>query len=327
MTESKKWKGAALLAVAGLGLGLATTGCDQPAPNCTAGRGTWTMVYTLVSGPAECGDTTVDTYGIGVYNQANADGYPDLKHSYVAIQADLLTYYADNAASWGLEETGQRYAFGGFAQEEPEGDFCTIPTMTPAKLDVPEVPAVEDDPATEEDESYPGDPAISFEYAWSNVSFYVSAASAGTVMKGDVRVTIDSMTCDYSAVGVYYSVYCGSTILEDYTDPDSGDTVGCGEDPTVCDKIGGVCGRNLVCQVAVYCGNEDGTPNDAVCEPFGAICNGDLACEKADQKLCDPEPDPDNGYPYGSGIDPTVPMKCDQATMMCVPNGTPPQLR
>lgn len=312
-----------LLAIAGCGIALSATGCDQPVPDCTAGRGSWTMVYTVKSGPPECADTTVDVYGMQVYNASKADGTADLKHSSVAIQADYLGYAAQNAVDWEVppDPAQKWYAFGAFTTAQPEGDFCNVPTMAPAKVDVPEVPAIDDDPATEEDESYPGDPAISFEYDWSNVQFYVTPEVLGSVMRGDVKVTIDSLACNYSAIGVYYNVYCGSTITEPIPDPDNpSSSVSCADDPAICEDYDATC-VGVVCHAPVTC--QDQTE----CDQYGAICNGYGECERADQKLCDPAPDPDNGYPYGSGINPEVPMRCDEATMMCVPNGTPPQLQ
>jgi len=313
-----------LLALATSGIGLAAMGCEQPAPNCTAGRGAWTMVYTPKPGAAAaCADTTVDVYGIQVYSAAKADGTPDLKASSVAIQNDYEGSVAQNAVDWGYPPDPDQkwYAFGAFANAEPQDNFCNIPNMAPAKVDVPEVPAIEDDPTTPDvDESYPGAPAMSFQYDWSNVAFYVKPSLLGTVMRGDVKVTIDGLACEYHAIGVYPNMYCGTTIMQDFPDPnDPSKALGCGADPTACDDFGATC-VGIVCKAPVKC------TDSTECTQYEAVCNGGV-CEKADQHLCSPYPDPDNGYPEGSGISPDIPMKCDEATMTCVPDGTPPQLQ
>jgi hypothetical protein len=285
-----------------------------------------------------------------VYNRPKSDGTPDLEHGSIAIQADLLGQYAQNAADQGYPPSPEQkwYAFGAFATAEPEGNFCRVPTTVPAKVDVPEVPAIEDDASTpDEDESYPGDPAISLEYAWSDVQFYVTTDLLGTVMRGNVKVTIDGNACEYSAVGVYPHVTCAKTVTEDARDPDDPSrAASCAAGPEECDRVGKACDENnvckpcwvpegkvdsnckavgascdgIVCKVAVEC------LDSAECTQYGAVCNGGV-CERADQKLCDPAADPDNGYALGSGISPEVPMMCDQSTMTCIPNGTPPMLR
>jgi hypothetical protein len=45
-------------------------------------------------------------------------------------------------------------------------------------------------------------------------------------------------------------------------------------------------------------------------------------------ELCDPEADPDNGRPTGSGISPSANYECDPVTAFCVIAGdTVPALR
>ncbi len=343
-----------LLGLVGCATGLVSAGCSEPTPKCTAGRGDWTVVYTSVkSGDASCADTPLEIYGMQVYNPSKADHTPDLSQAKVAIQSTNLGSAAQYVIDYGTEQDAadvasqKWYAFGAFATNEPEADFCQVPTFAPAKLDAPAV-VIPDDPSTPADESAASAPATSIEYDWSNVEFYVTTASLGTVMRGDVKITVDGAACEYSAVGVYYSVYCGSTVMQPVPDVDDPSKVAsCAADTAACDLIGTQCDANNNCTpchvnpddpnstctpigascVGIQCEAPVACTDASECAAYNAICNGSGECEKADQQLCSPSPDPDHGYPTGSGIDPAVPMKCDEATMMCVPDGTPPQLQ
>jgi hypothetical protein len=327
MAKMSKFNGSmklALLAGLGYAIGLLATACDQPAPKCTTGRGPWTMVYTYKSGPDECKDTAIDIYGLQVYNASKSDGSEDMDKASVAIQADYLGAVAQYAASYEVVDPNPAhkwYALGAFTTPEAENDFCSIPSLSPAVQELPEVPAVEDDPDTEDDETVDGQPAMSLQYDWSNVKVYVSPSTLGTVLRGDVTVTLDGTACGYEAIGVYPSVYCGALVYDDFPDPNNPSVpLSCDGDPAACDDYGAEC-LGAVCKMPRDC-----TADPTVCDPDGAICSGGL-CERADQKLCDAAPDPDHGYPYGSGISPDIPMMCDQNSMMCLPKGVPPQLQ
>jgi hypothetical protein len=58
----------------------------------------------------------------------------------------------------------------------------------------------------------------------------------------------------------------------------------------------------LAVYAAAYCEDENGEANDA---------------------LCSPEPDPENGLVYGSGINPDFPVKCDPDLLLCVLDAAP----
>jgi hypothetical protein len=46
--------------------------------------------------------------------------------------------------------------------------------------------------------------------------------------------------------------------------------------------------------------------------------------ELPDDRLCDPKPRPDEGIPFGSGIDPRFETYCDPELLHCFPKAPPP---
>ena len=55
--------------------------------------------------------------------------------------------------------------------------ICPVPTLSPTHLKLPALPAVADDPTTEDDdESFPGQDAVDITLTWSDVKVYVTAA-------------------------------------------------------------------------------------------------------------------------------------------------------
>lgn len=85
----------------------------------------------------------------------------------------------------------------------------------------------------------------SFKYEWSNLQFYVTAGAPGTQFTGDLKYTEDDCTIEYTAIGLWPAVACGSDDdCNPCANPDAGLTIGSGinpDFPTKCDTDFGYC--------------------------------------------------------------------------------------
>lgn len=184
---------------------LAAYGCDQSKPKCSTGHGDFAAKYTLVDGPAKpCGDLKGDVLGVQTYNAEGENSKPNLNVATVAIGTASLGSLVDNAALASLSDPNpdhHAYALGQFAESEPNGDFCTVPSLAAA---VQELPAVKKDA----DLGTSDQPATKQTYQWSNVKVYVTALAYGTQLSADLTTTIDGTTCSYKVLAMYPNVDC-----------------------------------------------------------------------------------------------------------------------
>lgn len=204
---------AGALALSGL------SGCEQQGASCATAHGAFAVKLTLKSGEGVCAESPGGVYGLATYNYPTSDGRPDFDRSSMAIQAEefgvLVASYEERTGETPDPE-GKMYAKGDFAAAEPDGnEVCQVPTLAAASKDFPAleaIPAVPDDPATEEDESapeVPAEPAMSIAYEWSNLKFLVSEANQGTRFTGTLKYSVDDCEAEYDAVGLYPAVFCG----------------------------------------------------------------------------------------------------------------------
>jgi hypothetical protein len=266
----------------------ALAGCvDQPKPICISTTNPFAVKLITVDGPVEsapgaCMGFGPDTFnalpeiGLSPYYPQGSDGQPDYERGSLAVQTAEIGNYLYTAEGFevGNAVDGTIYSFGAFNSAKPgDDDLCHVPELTPTRLVLPELAAIPDDPATEDDTPFPGQPAVDATLAWSNVSVYVTADSFGTQMAGDlvdtrINAAGESCTFTYRALGLAPAVACGATN-----------------------------------EMGAPLFNEDGSP---VLAP----------------ELCDPEADPANGRPIGSGIGPSARYECDPITAFCVVQGT-----
>ena len=197
-------KGALAAALVG-GLLASTYGCDQPKPKCAAGRSAFIGVYKNTSGGADCAKLKGDTLGISTYNAPGKEGKPNLDVASIAIQSELLgTLVADSAAA-GAEDkdpTHKPYALGFFTTAEPEGDFCTVPSLTVATQSIPAI-------AEDKDNEVEAAPATTVSYTWANAKFYTTPSALGTQFTADLTINTDGQACGYSVLGLSPAVPCG----------------------------------------------------------------------------------------------------------------------
>jgi hypothetical protein len=231
-----------------LGAMFVTASCDQPPVLCTTGRGDFAATYTLVEGGAECSDLKSEILGMNAYSPEkggpNSGSMADWGRSSVAIGSERIGWLTDRAARSmvsGTNAAHRPYAVGDFPQY-PTDDFCAVPSMktADAEIDMPAIPAIADDPSTEEDDSQPAVPATHYKYAWSNVKFLVTPVAIGTQMTADLVFTRNDCTARYTVKAVYPARNCESTTVPGTPDldfcapeakPDKGIYVGSGISP------------------------------------------------------------------------------------------------
>ncbi len=208
-----------------LGL-LASAGCQQPIPNCGSAHGYFAAKYELVSGdPASaCGGLLGDELGLESY-YANGGARPDLERGSVAIKPLYLNALVFHAAEQGVVDETMNdgvQSVGDFAAPRPaDDDFCVAPSFSATQLSLPEVPAVEDDPETpDEDESIPAQPATTIRYEWTDARILVTPDAQGTQFVAEMHFEQDGCEADYHVTGVFPAVYCGTN--EDCEDPANG---------------------------------------------------------------------------------------------------------
>jgi hypothetical protein len=187
-------------------------GCDQPKAKCAAGRGSFAVLYKPAPGSApECADFKGEEVGFGTYNQVGKDNKPNLDVAQIAIQPVGLGNLADLGKSAGAPDPAadhKPYSLGFFTTAEAEGDFCFVPTLTQGIQNIPEI-------KEDEENEIEASPATSVQYEWSNVRLYVTPSALGTQFTADVKITTDGKACQYSAIGMYPYVPCGTTDPKD----------------------------------------------------------------------------------------------------------------
>jgi len=252
--------------------------CDQPKPFCIVSPQPFAVKLIEKGREGACDDFGPASFnadpevGLAPYYARDGKGQPDYERGSVAIQTTELGSLSRTAASYDVSNSasaGSLYSMGDFVSPTPDGDdVCSAPSLSTTHLVLDEVPAIEDDPATEDDESFPGQPAQDITLEWSDVKIVVSAALFGTQMQADLtdtRVAPDGATCTikYRALGLTPAVPCfksdedGNPLMKDDThyetdpalcdpeaNPDEGRYAGSGISPLSaieCDDVTGFC--------------------------------------------------------------------------------------
>jgi hypothetical protein len=203
------------------------------------------------SDPGACDDFGVDSFnadpevGVSPYYARDAKGQPDYDRGSIAVQTAELGELVLTAEAFGVENEatdGERYSLGPFKESAPDAaGYCHAPVLSPTHVVLPEIPPLEDDPETVEDDSFYGQPAVDVRLEWSNVRVYVTAASYGTQFDADLRdtrTTPDGTTCTitYRAVGLAPAVPC--TAFDPETEEPLVDDAGAYVlDPAACDPM------------------------------------------------------------------------------------------
>jgi hypothetical protein len=284
---------------------------DQPKPKCSASRGDFAAVYTLVSGTGDCSMLTGDVLSVQAYNppQSSSDQNPNYDKATIAIQPSAITGLLGGLAT-DPNADDHPYGIGDFSTSTPGDDgFCVAPTLAPAKLRLPAVPA-------DATMCPPVDamPAVDVTYAFTNVRVYNTANAQGNELSADLAyTTIDAsgMTCfaTYHVRGLYPAFPCGVDI------PAAGDDGGGAEAAAPTDDGA----------TAEAGGDDAGGDAGPAADEAGAAsdCDAGAPAPPAAPQM----PSNDLCTAAGTGINPDFAVACDPNLLMCVLAKEPPSLR
>jgi len=217
---------ATALALGSAGFGMIDC-ADQPKPYCVVSPYPF-AVKLLETNRSENMPGACDGFGPQTFNAdarvgvvpfypSGKNGDSDYTNGSVGIQTAEVGSIFYRAMAQGVQNTapgGQVYSLGKFADSRPdERDLCHVPSLSPTHVVVAEVPGTPDDPATDDDESVPLQPAMDIRLVWSNVDIYVVPANYGTQFQADLvdtRVAPNGSTCTirYRALGLSPSTSC-----------------------------------------------------------------------------------------------------------------------
>ncbi|ATB29165.1 hypothetical protein [Melittangium boletus] len=153
---------------------LAACGAEQPAPQCTVGRGDHAVRYTLKSGSGVCAQKTVEIVGAQAFRTPGSGIPPTL-----ALKPAFLLV--------GSEPETSATSSGDFTTEYPVDNLCEVPGMSEAR------------------QTRAG---AALSYLWSNLRIQGRAAIPGTQWVADLRYTEGDCTATYEAVGVFPAIKC-----------------------------------------------------------------------------------------------------------------------
>lgn len=290
------------LGIAALGAMALSCG-GQPAFECTVTHGSFAARYTLVEASGECQPRAGEVIGVGQYERRNGDQL-EFGEGTLVLQAESMASAAFASALTDPNLDHALYAAGKYDSAQPRNGLCTVPTLSPAILELPEYepgpePAPSDDDGDEPPEpdgcepALP-EPALYLEYEWSNVKVRVSAAEPGQRFSAELATIQNGCTARYDVTAVFPAVYCGEPAVP----PESCD------DRTPCAR--GTCVDGACVQT---CSDEQPCAEGTCMTGQCLLPNDDLCAAKAD---------PAAGRPLGSGINPDFSVECARDLMLCV---------
>ncbi len=248
--------------VAAAAVAVVACNVDEPEPQCVVARasidgsiGSFAATYTLKPGQnpdLQCGRLVPERVGLQKFF-SEAPSAADT----VAVRSARLGALARNFATSrpDPDPTHTTHSVGPFASAAPGPDnFCDVPTLTPARLDVPATTAGLPDGGVQPDGGPPALSAQSYTYEWSNLRIYNTPGIPGTQFKADLRYTENGCTAEYTAKGIWPVVACGQSTdagtvanevaCDPYADFDAGRVRGSGINPVFpvkCDPVAFIC--------------------------------------------------------------------------------------
>jgi hypothetical protein len=225
---------------------IAACNTEEPERQCSVARavsdgstGSFAATYTLKEGQnpdRPCAQLKPEPVGLQKYFSRD----PAAKDT-VAVRMDRIgRLVAQFASRLDPESSGEPYAVGALATETPGPDnFCDVPVLSPARLEVSAAPAGLPDGGTLPDGGPPAQPAQSFSYEWSNLRIYNTPEIPGTQFVADLRYTENGCTAEYRVKGIWPVVGCGrgkpakpdDSLCSPYADFDAGRLRGSGINP------------------------------------------------------------------------------------------------
>jgi hypothetical protein len=174
-------------------------GAEQPAPQCTVGRGNHAVRYTLKTGAGACAQKKAEIVGAQAFRVPGSGVPPTLQLKPAPL---ALLEGKDKDATHSVTASGD------FVTEYPDADgVCAVPGMSEAR---------QQDTATTAD----------LRYRWSNLRIQSQAAIPGTQWSAELSYSEGDCTATYEAVGVFPAIKCETKDAD-------GKTV---RDPRVCNQ-------------------------------------------------------------------------------------------
>jgi hypothetical protein len=163
---------------------LGACGAEQPAPQCTVGRGDHAVRYTLKTGSGACAQKKAEIVGAQAFRTPGSGVAPTLVFKPAPLAA-LEGKDTDPAHSV--------TASGDFTTEYPGQDgVCAVPTMSEARQ------VVSSDPGS----------TVDLRYQWSHLRIQDQAAIPGTQWTAELTYSEGDCTATYEAVGVFPAIKC-----------------------------------------------------------------------------------------------------------------------
>jgi hypothetical protein len=195
---------------------LSSVACSQPEPVCSVSSGIFAARYELVEGEGDCAGLTGELLGVAAYAQpfSKSDPRPNYKNASIGIQPQSLTDLLGASAGVVEPEAGDApYGLGKFASSKPKRDLCSVPTLSEARLRLPEIPEQQVDECT----TAPAQDPVDVSYVFENVEIVASAQNYGTKLTADLTYTFNGCTAKYKVKAVYPAVACDA---QSYPEPE-----------------------------------------------------------------------------------------------------------
>lgn len=248
------------------------TGCEQPAIDCRAARGSFAAKYVLQNGTGACSELKGDFVGLQSYYPASADNKTvDLSRSLLSVKASRITemegevgaLIGEGCAEPSAIAKSNLNATGNFTSVDPDGNaVCSVPSSSVSEFQSNEI-MPSGDPMDMMNACKDGLPALDIKYEWRNVRVLVSPDAPGTRFEADLTYTENGCSATYKVCGLWPAIGCEKLTLDE-----NGEPVGTGEpEQKLCDAV------------------EDPEPpygipyGSGINEDFGAVCDPDtLLC-------------------------------------------------
>ncbi len=180
--------------------------CDIPQPkmDCAVGLGGWAAQYTLKAATT-CPVIKGEVIGLRKYFSSPAAEKVTLAIR-TQTQGDLEVLASSCEGVADTTPGNSLSAIGEFSAHQPAEDgFCTVPSLSPARLSLPAfvgVPASDSCPGTEPT------PASAITYDWSDVRILTRPDAPGSQLTANLKRTVNGCAADYKVVAVWPHVPC-----------------------------------------------------------------------------------------------------------------------
>ncbi|RKG91072.1 hypothetical protein D7W82_01685 [Corallococcus sp. CA049B] len=209
---------------------------SEPEPECVVARavsdgstGSFAATYQLKPGQnpdTVCARLKPEPLGLQKFFSEDPAA-PDTVGVRSARLGKLLEDFASRLSE---DSKASATAVGPFASATPGADhFCSVPTLTPTRLEVPASTAPDGGAL----------PAQDYGYAWSNLRIYNTPEIPGTQFTADLVYAENGCSAEYTVKGIWPVVKCQNsktklpddTLCDPYADYDAGRLRGSGINP------------------------------------------------------------------------------------------------